>query len=357
LYALLTTAHKIKHLYPVWVRQERTAGLSAEYWRAVKARLPRVRATVEERQAWQHALAVRSRPAIIDPDLVDTATFNGPSAAPAVTIWQARHDWVRDTIAAMAATPTTLAGFDTLVEETLSIPVADLLALDASREKGEGIQPRLDQLPLTNAAFVYLLKMRELVAAGQPVTPSEWQSVYSILVQVTKRRRSAAWREEEQRPSDGAAGVTLSPDFFVPPDVLTAQATPAPLGWRASQEDHFDWLETLQGRVDQERNLLASFHDAVSGVEEAVLPPLRDALVAAAGVGADLLAKAVWVTNRLVIDAKADGCQKTTRIAQAIETLQGLLFSARASQSAELQTLNLTLDAPDFDEEWRWIGS
>ena len=58
-----------------------------------------------------------------------------------------------------------------------------------------------------------------------------------------------------------------------------------------------------------------------------------------------------------MIDAKADGCQRTTRIAQAIETLQGLLFAARTTQSAALQKLALTLVAPDFDEEWRWIGS
>ena len=64
--------------------------------------------------------------------------FNGLGAEPAFTIWQARHDWVNDTIADMAAEPTTLAGFDTIVEETLSIPAADLLALDESREKGEG---------------------------------------------------------------------------------------------------------------------------------------------------------------------------------------------------------------------------
>ena len=62
------------------------------------------------------------------------------------------------------------------------------------------------------------------------------------------------------------------------------------------------------------------------------------------------------MTDRLVIDAKAGGCQKTTRIAQAIETVQGCSFP-RAPVSRPLQTLNLTLNAPDFDEEWRWIGS
>jgi hypothetical protein len=352
LYALLTAAHKVKHLYPLWVGEENTAGLSAAYWRAVKARLPRARVTVEERQEWEQALRVRSRPPVIDPDLIDSTRFNGLAAKPAFTIWQARRDWVSDTIADMAGEPTTLAGLDTIVEDTIGVSLGDLLDLDARRKEGEAIQPRLDQLSLTNAAFVYVLRIRELLAAAQPVMDAEWDSVYSILVQVSKRRRFAQWREEER-----IAGITLSPDFFVPPDALPVQPIPPEIRWRVSQDDRFDWLDTLQSRVDQERSLLASLHEVVSGVEEAALPRLRDSFVTAAGVGADLPAKAAWVTDRLLIDAKAGGCQRTTRIAQAIETVQALLFSIRTSQSAALQALNLTLNAPDFDEEMRWIGS
>jgi hypothetical protein len=352
LYALLTKAHKEKHLYPVWLAQETTAGLSTEYWQAVKARLPRRRATAEGRQQWQRALAMRSGPVVIDPDLVEVGNLNGLAADAALKIWQARHDWVNKTLSDMAALPKTVAGFDAIVEATLSIPVPDLLALDESRKNGEGIQTRLDQMPLTNPAFVYLLKVRQLVAAAQPITQSEWESVHSILVEVTKRRRSAEWRDEER-----LAGIALSPDFFAATDVQPAQPVPTALSWRFSREDRFDWLDTLQSRVNQERSLLASFHEVVNTVEEALLPLRRDALVSAAGVGVEFAAKAAWVTNRLVIDAKADGCQKTTRIAQAIETVQGLLFSARTSQAAELQTLKLSLNAPDFDDEWRWIGS
>ena len=232
-----------------------------------------MRATAEERQ-WQHALTVRSRPAIIDPDLVDVAMFNGLGAEPAFTDLAStarlgeRHDRGYGRRADDARR------VRSIVEETLSIPAADLLALDESREKGEEDPVTFGSAAADQRGVRVPAQVRELVAAGQPVTPSEWQSVYSILVQVTKRRRSAKWREEER-----LAGVTLSPDFFVPPDALPAQATPTTIRWRASQEDRFDWLDTLQSRVDQERSLLASFLDVVSGVEEVALPALRDALV------------------------------------------------------------------------------
>jgi hypothetical protein len=46
----------------------------------------------------------------------------------------------------------------------------------------------------------------------------------------------------------------------------------------------------------------------------------------------------------------------TTRIAQAIETVQGLLFGVRTGQLNDTYP-ELNLDADDFDEEWKWIGS
>lgn len=352
LYTLLTAAFKKKHLYPSWLGEETAAGLTAEYWRAVKAELPRSRVTAEERQEWQHALQTRSRPSIIDPDAIDPTTPGGLVTEPALTIWQTRRNWVTDTVADMAAEPKTVAGFDAIVEDRIAIPIADLLVLDQRRQAGVAIQTRLDQFPLTNGAFTYLLRIRELLAAGQPVLDAEWAAVHSILVQVAKRRLTAQWREEERQ-----AAITLSPDFFASPDATTSQPIPPELRWRISQEDRFDWLDALQSRVNQERTVLAACHDLIATVEESELPVLRAGLVAAAGVGVEPDAKASWVTDRMLIDALAGGCQRTTRIAQAIETLHTLLFTAHTSQSAALQTLNLSLDAPDFDEEWRWIGS
>src|SRR5262249_30703710 len=91
--------------------------------------------------------------------------------------------------------------------------------------------------------------------------------------------------------------------------------------------------DILQSRIDQESSVIAGMHDTVNSTEEATLPKLRDALVTgAAPVGKDLDAMAKWVTQRFLIDAKVSRCHKTTRIVQAIETLQGLLFALRTGQ-------------------------
>src|SRR6185312_10663047 len=145
--------------------------------------------------------------------------------------------WEDGQIVAFGAEPKTVAGVETLVEQTVGVPMAELLALDERRRNGEAIQRRLDQLHLTNPAFVYLLRLRELVAAAQPVTRDEWESFFSILVRVRTRRLTAQWRDEER-----AAGVTLSPDFFVPLSGSMLVPLPPVLAWRMTQDERFDWL-------------------------------------------------------------------------------------------------------------------
>ena len=79
------------------------------------------------------------------------------------------------------------------------------------------------------------------------------------------------------------------------------------------------------------------------------------------------------LTQELAIDCKSSGRQKTTRVHQALETLQGVLFSLRTGRFKTmppvLGTTNpaanwvLALDPAkpyteaDFDEEWRWMGA
>ncbi|MEM7584429.1 MAG: neuraminidase-like domain-containing protein [Acidobacteriota bacterium] len=87
------------------------------------------------------------------------------------------------------------------------------------------------------------------------------------------------------------------------------------------------------------------------------MPALRDALVwvsSSAGLGHTERAK--WIEDRLLIDMRTKGCTRTTRVSQALETLQGLLSSVRNRLLNDTYP-DLDLDADDFDEAWRWIGS
>jgi hypothetical protein len=106
-------------------------------------------------------------------------------------------------------------------------------------------------------------------------------------------------------------------------------------------------------------DLIDTFEDVVDKVEVSTLEELRDALILATGTkNEDLQTQAKWVTDYLLIDAKADACQKTTRISQAIETLQNLLWSLRTGQLVAYKYLDFASGVKEyFDQEWKWIGS
>ncbi|MCI0723916.1 MAG: peptidoglycan-binding protein, partial [Acidobacteria bacterium] len=461
-YTILTRPRKIIHEYPGWAAEE--ANLQLTYWQALKARLPRWRASVEARQAWREALCIRSRPPLIDPDLLTGVNFPYTTAGrQAHQIWQARKTWVANRISQLqtviaAHQADLLDGLDAILVERLfdthtiavtkgaiqsehqtndldhalklalgdSLPdlddlhtrltnnqepettrqiiteslylpvsafsqlmtvknraesnqpvtaqewnavyqilaraklVANVISLVEARERGEEIASPLRQLGLTPAAFSNLVRMRRLVAQAQPgndpLLESEWDEVLSILVQVQKRRQFALWRDEEQTNN-----LIHGPDYFQLPEPgpvqFPSQERPALPAWRASRLDYMDWADKLQSRIDQQQTTVGAFYETVSVVEEETLPMLRDALILASdAVGDSLDSKAKWVTDHLLIDARIDGCQQTTRVSQAIETIQTLLWSVQTGQLYDTYP-TLTLFDTEFEERWRWIGS
>src|SRR5262249_9921462 len=82
----------------------------------------------------------------------------------------------------------------------------------------------------------------------------------------------------------------------------------------------------------------------------------RDRVVASLVQGVTPQAQAQWLTDQFLIDMQVSGCQKTTRISQAIATLQSLLWSLRTGQLKHTAP-ELELRATDFDEDWKWLGS
>lgn len=128
-------------------------------------------------------------------------------------------------------------------------------------------------------------------------------------------------------------------------------------GWRAMAQARQEWESILNGRIEQEKSVIDAFSRVVDAVEEATLPLLRDAIVSVTGKDAD------WLTQRLLIDMKADSKAQTTRLNQAIETMQNLFFGLRNSDPpVELTDWELNRNsAPEtnseFDEQWNAIGS
>jgi hypothetical protein len=65
-------------------------------------------------------------------------------------------------------------------------------------------------------------------------------------------------------------------------------------------------------------------------------------------------------TEWFLIDMNCSSYQNTTRLSQAIETLQNMFFALRTEKLRELPALeswHLIEDSADFDQEWTWMGS
>ena len=340
LYAILTAAQTKKSLYPGWLAAEQNAGLT--YWTARRAALPLWRASVDARAQWLGALAQRSGPPIVDPDILNWGDFVEPLASnPAFTLWDKRTTWVGN-LPPLRPTPPPLqkADIDKALLASLGVDQTALLTLGAQSNAGTDITAALAQLGLSFDAFEALVGVITLVASGMPLLASEVSDFNAILVQVAKERQFAAWQIEEAN-----AKITLGPDFFQPWSQNTngagdcacpsLQSTPQPpplLAWRATPQARQAWEDTLNSRINQQSTTIAAIENVVDAAEGATLTQLRNILINATAPGGNLATLADGLTAKLMIDTETGGCQKTTRIEQAVETLQTIMTSVRNGQ-------------------------
>jgi Tc toxin complex TcA C-terminal TcB-binding domain/Concanavalin A-like lectin/glucanases superfamily/ABC toxin N-terminal region/Bacterial Ig domain len=241
-----------------------------------------------------------------------------------------------------------ITNFDSFVSETLG---KSLHELDQKQQAGTDIEPELNDLHLTRQAFTRLLRVRELAVLGM-VRDIEWDDVYHILVQVKKEQNSQAWTQEEREKE-----IALTPGLFQISETLP-QLPP----WRATWRARLNWQDTLQARIDQRQATEDALRATVSAVEEQTLPLLRNALIADLANRREMSISqtADWLVQWLLVDLKSNASQLTTRLIQAIETVQGVLFALRAGQLAPshpIATWKLTVGEGHFDEEWQWMAN
>ncbi len=221
-----------------------------------------------------------------------------------------------------------------------------------------------------------LVQLEKLARAGKltdvewndPAAPnSEWTDITAILVQFRKQQEYAKWQAEEK-------DVFLGPDFFKLPDPTIRSTL---VRWRTTRQTRIQWEDRLRARIQQRDTTVQALQSAVDATERVALIELRDALIGALAVqtGRDMDLVADQLTTRLLIDFKNRDGRTTTRIAQAIETLQALFFALRMGRSiktdlpddssTERWTLRFEPEKPkphkyleaDFDMEWRWLGT
>ncbi len=313
------------------------------------------------RTQWRDADGVRAEP-LIDPDLTGPEDIkNRVASDPAFALWTERRTWVDGKLAELRtkrqSKSSLLEGLDLIANEVLAPDTLAGMATD--RERGLDLGEKLAGKGLSVPGFDSLVRTRRLAVKGT-VLPTEWDEVYAILTQALKVRAYRGWVDAEK-----ARNVHLGPDFFVIRDGL-----PRLPAWRATEVARRAWERALQARLDQWHGTAAALRDAVATTEATTLPLLRDALVSAAGAGRTDIDPAEALTRRLAIDLKTGGELLTTRVDQAVETLQGILFSLRAGQFKE-RTADLgpnpastwvleqraNYKEEHFDLESRWMGS
>ena len=287
-----------------------------------------------QRALWR-SLDVSGEP-VVDPHLVGPQHLREPLRQnPVFTLWQARHDQMSaryHALLALSADGTDAERLAALLAETGLTPESELL-----RPEDAALLARV-QAVVTSADAVGVLE-------------SEWRRVVGALLRAEKAAVREAWLDEE-----ADRGIALGPDDFDAPDpadprageLLEGLADPA--GLRRMER-------LLRARAGERRELLDAFEGVAERAADTHLVMLRDALVlASADEGVPLDEQARTIGARLLVKAQMDGCLRTTRIAQAIESLQGLLFSIRIGQLNDTHT-DLDLLSDDFDEEWKWLGS
>lgn len=378
-YQYIVYSDKIRNKYSTWLAAESTLG----HYQLLKGAMVKWQAAPSVRVHWETALSNRSDLPIIDPDIIAPIDLAAPSAGNALSLWVARRNDLAGLRTAIENSWTTgnstqLQGFQDAIDAYLGILDIDFLALKSLEENGEDISIWVERLNLTYQEFCRLSEVRALCASTPPTAGSaetdEIEEVYDILLQVTKRRRFAIWKDEE---ADGTNGVDHTQDYFqIPePELATFLPTdPFPIvKWRYNDKIRRDWQKKLESRVDQEAAALEGVQLLIEQVEDVVLKQLRDALIRelprtentnpaadkpAAGSFESL---ADWTHDRFLIDSKNNCCHKTNRISMAIEVLQGLVWGLRTdileNDTSGAPFHNWRLEAPNFEEEWKWVGT
>lgn len=370
-----------------WLTAEQTKNIkvtSGLFWQSPDQPAQRKWLGSQDRyQQWLAALQSALSEPIIIPGLINTsALLSTASTDPVYSLFFQRAVWLSNAAqglqsartAVEAAVTGQLALFDDKVlAAALLTPKTSSPAmlwyepdqLQAAYDKGTMSAARLGQLLLDRNGFQAIFALRSLIRDGKVATDEEWNPAELALLSAELQQQYGTWRTEE-----AAAGISLSPLFFQLPAPQPLTFPPQPSSDGASSPlftkvEVQKWRTVLSDRIAQEANARQAQADLIDQVEQAVLGNLRDALLiygeAAGFLG---LSATAALSDRLLFDFSDSPTNKTTRISQAIASLQLLLFSLRTGNLFRLRTMGtaalypaLTLEAEHFDAEWQWLGA
>ena len=346
-----------------------------------------LRASDEVRGKWRAELERNSTTPLIDPDIISESNFApGNNSATAYEMWTGRRALLGDgrstdddnriegrlftaiaSINTVSKLDAVLTNSDLRAEESPNIlfhhigfTAPELQKIDDALNKGTALSIKPEQYGLSVAELRSLFEVRRL---ADNADSDDWNLVHHILVQAEKRRYLyPQWLTEEEDKE-----IFLNPDIFhLPSDTLVnilpeLRLASGFLQYRRNSRRQREWRDQLKARIEQEAVILTELQSAIDAAESATLPSLRDDLVMAtvsSNVGGESLEERKrWVMNQLLINAFENACRKTTRIAQAIETIQLMLWGINNGQFEDNKYSLEASRAENFTAEWTWLGS
>jgi hypothetical protein len=297
----------------------------------------------------QHPTPPRAFAAVADPDVIGADdVVAGPVGDPVRALLTRRAAVLADYAASLdqlrAGISNPVQALATILAHAL--PGVDPVDLEARERQGVDISADLDAAGLTRPGFRYLRTMAALAKTGA-VTPAEWADAIAVLTAAHKHTLIVSWRAEE-------TAFVLSPDVFA-----LGGTTPPVNPHRVSAQARPDWQSVLRARITQRYELLDSSAAAVASAEQAALPILRDALLADLAATVDPGTEVgEQLSAHLFVDMLSAGSLRTTRIRQAIQSVQSLLVAKRSGElAADHPAAGWAItDTTAFSNAWVWMG-
>ena len=309
-------------------------------------------------QAWLSSDAGTTPFVVADPDVITAADVLAHTAQTTritglLTSRAGDLQGQHDVLAGTLTTQTGAHAADTAIFAALldqGVPGFDLAGTITADAAGDDVSATLAAAGLTRSGFSYLGQLDTLAGTGL-VTGDEWTALIDVLVGAYRRRSYATWAAQE-------TGLVVGPDYFVDSGVGTGLST-----YRIEATARPDWVALVQARAAQRAALLQTNASALAAADAAALPVLRDALLAAAQQHIDPTGKVDagdTLTNRYQLDFTQSGALTTTRMSQAVASLQAVLLLVRSGDIAQVpdaSTWTLTNSPAQFDDAWAWLGS
>jgi len=294
---------------------------------------------------------------IIDPDLIRESQLIAPlNENPVFPLWQVRQNELDDKLT--EAKSQRSQGFEFIISSFIG--VLEIPALAEEDNSGQNITEKLKPFKLTLDAFRFLVQYRKLDQSGEPLLDFEWDDIFAIVVQTHKKQQYERWRNEEKE-----VGLILDPNYFNLSDGQFFESDPKtePSIWRKSVREEMDLKKILNVRSQQIKDFEKAHQAVTDKVEAQTLPVLRNNLLKLIGEKSDPPEKSADTAERLsrelLIDFRFNTPQKISRLDQAIETLQDLLFSIRTDRLKSIPESEWTIPVETesrFDQQWQWMG-